>query len=279
MESEARVLPIALSIAGSDSSGGAGIQADLKTFQALGVFGMSAITAVTVQNTQKVYAVHEIPPDIVYDQIIRLFEDTPIQAVKVGMVASVMLIEAVSAALVRVRCPVVVLDPVMVSKSGYVLLEKDARQALTARLFPLTTVVTPNIPEADILTGGAIRDEAQMRKAARQIAEMGASSVVIKGGHLNSDQAVDIVYDGTCFEVLTGRRIATRNTHGTGCTFSSAIAAYQARGCGFFEAVRRAKQYVSGAIAHGLSIGKGHGPTHHFYELYARAGVRYSQDL
>jgi hydroxymethylpyrimidine/phosphomethylpyrimidine kinase len=279
MKPEVReVPPVALTIAGSDSSGGAGIQADLKTFQALGVFGMSAITAVTVQNTQKVYAVYEIPPNVVHDQIVCLFEDTPIQAVKIGMVASVALIEAVSAALARVQCPVVVLDPVMVSKSGYALLNQDGRQALTARLFPLTTVVTPNIPEAEALTGAAIRDEAQMRAAARQIADLGASSVVIKGGHLNSAQAVDIAYDGNRFEVLTGRRIATRNTHGTGCTFSSAIAAYQARGSGFFDAVRHAKQYVAGAIAHGLAIGKGHGPTHHFYDLYARAGVRYTPE-
>jgi hydroxymethylpyrimidine/phosphomethylpyrimidine kinase len=269
-------VPVALTIAGSDSSGGAGIQADLKTFQALGVFGMSAITAVTVQNTQKVYAVHAIPPDIVYDQVVCLFEDTPIQAVKIGMVASAALIEAVSAALVKVQCPVVVLDPVMTSKSGHDLLDLDGRRALTARLFPMATVVTPNIPETEILIGGAIRDEAQMRTAARKIIELGVPNVVIKGGHLDGAQAVDIVFDGNRFETLTGRRIATRNTHGTGCTFSSAIAAYQARGCGFFEAARRAKQYVTGAIAHGLSIGKGHGPTHHFYDLYARAGVCYS---
>ncbi|RJQ86521.1 MAG: bifunctional hydroxymethylpyrimidine kinase/phosphomethylpyrimidine kinase [Desulfobacteraceae bacterium] len=266
-------MPVALTIAGSDSSGGAGIQADLKTFQALGVFGMSAITAVTVQNTQKVFAVQEMPPNIVHDQIVCLFEDTPIQAVKIGMVASVALIEAVAAALAEVQCPVVVLDPVMISKSGYALLEPDARRALVARLFPLAKVVTPNIPEAEVLIGGTIRDEAQMRSAARRIAELGVANVVVKGGHLDTPQAVDIVFDGTRFRILTGKRIATRNTHGTGCTFSSAIAAYLARGFDFFEAVQRAKEYVSGAIAHGLPIGKGHGPTHHFFDLYARAGI------
>lgn len=274
MHESTQAPPVALTIAGSDSSGGAGIQADLKTFQALGVFGMSAITAVTVQNTQKVYAVQEISPDIVHDQIVCLFEDITIHAVKIGMVASVGLIDAVAAALRRVQCPTVVLDPVMISKSGYALLQPDARRALVSRLFPLAKVVTPNIPEAEVLIGATILDEAQMHAAARRIADMGVPNVVVKGGHLKTARAVDIVYDGIRFEALADERIATRNTHGTGCTFSSAIAAYQARGAGFIEAVRNAKQYVTGAIAHALPIGKGHGPTHHFYDLYARAGMR-----
>jgi hydroxymethylpyrimidine/phosphomethylpyrimidine kinase len=267
-------LPIALTIAGSDSSGGAGIQADLKTFQALGVFGMSAITAVTVQNTQKVYAIQEMTPRIVHDQIICLFEDTEIQAVKIGMVSSVALIEAIAAALGAVQRPPVVLDPVMVSKSGYALLQADARQALIEHLFPLARVVTPNIPEAELLVGTEIKDLEQMRAAARRIVQMGVPNVVVKGGHTGGDQAVDILYDGLAFSELSAARIATRHTHGTGCTFSSAIAAWLARGCAFPEAVRRAKQYVTGAIAHALAIGKGHGPTHHFYELYAKAGMK-----
>jgi hydroxymethylpyrimidine/phosphomethylpyrimidine kinase len=272
-ESKLQRPPIALTIAGSDSSGGAGIQADLKTFQALGVFGMSAITAVTVQNTQKVYAVQEISPQIVHDQIVCLFDDTPIDAVKIGMVAGVALIEAIAAALASVRCPVVVLDPVMVSKSGYSLLAPDARSALIARLFPLATVVTPNIPEAEVLLGDTIGNEGQMREAARRIAAMGVAKVVVKGGHLKTATAMDIVFDGARMEDLTAERIPTRNTHGTGCTFSSAIAAHMARGIDFIQSVQRAKQYVTGAIANALPIGKGHGPTHHFYDLYARAGM------
>jgi hydroxymethylpyrimidine/phosphomethylpyrimidine kinase len=266
-------LPVALTIAGSDCSGGAGIQADLKTFQALGVFGMSAVTAVTVQNTQKVHAIQEMAPHIVHDQIACLFEDAEIQAVKIGMVAGVELIEAIAAALGAVARPPVVLDPVMVSKSGYALLKPDARQALMDRLFPLAQVVTPNIPEAELLIGAAITNLAQMRAAAQRIAGMGVPNVVVKGGHLGGEQAVDILHDGSSFWELSGERIATRNTHGTGCTFSSAIAAWLARGCALPEAVQRAKRYVSGAIAHALAIGKGHGPTHHFYDLYARAGM------
>jgi hydroxymethylpyrimidine/phosphomethylpyrimidine kinase len=269
----AATLPVALTIAGSDSSGGAGIQADLKTFQALGVFGMSAVTAVTVQNTQKVYAIQEMAPHIVHDQIVCLFEDAEIQAVKIGMVAGVELIEAIAAALGTVRRVPVVLDPVMVSKSGYALLKPEARQALMDRLFPLATVVTPNIPEAELLIGAAIADLAQMRSAAQRIARMGVPNVVIKGGHLGGGQAVDVLYDGSGFCELSDERIATRNTHGTGCTFSSAIAAWMARGCTFPEAAQRAKRYVTGAIANSLAIGKGHGPTHHFYDLYARAGM------
>jgi hydroxymethylpyrimidine/phosphomethylpyrimidine kinase len=267
-------IPIALTIAGSDSSGGAGIQADLKTFQALGVFGMSAITAVTVQNTQKVYAIQEMTPQIVHDQITCLFEDAEIRAVKIGMVSSVGLIQAIAAALGSVNRSPVVLDPVMVSKSGYALLQPDARQALMDHLFPLAQVVTPNIPEAEWLTGREIRGPEQMRAAARHIAQMGVPNVVIKGGHLGGPHSVDILYNGEAFSELSDPRIATRHTHGTGCTFSSAVAAWLARGCAFPEAVRRAKAYVTGAIAHALEIGKGHGPTHHFYELYERAGMK-----
>lgn len=261
----------ALTIAGSDSSGGAGIQADLKTFQAHGVFGTTAITAVTVQNTQKVLDIQEISPEIVRAQILCLFDDMPIHAVKIGMVSSIPLIHAIGEALSRVPCPPVVLDPVMISKSGYALLKEEARSALVEGLFPLAEVVTPNIFEAEALIGDKIRTLGEMREAARRITGYGAGKVVVKGGHLGGDRATDILYDGREFQELDSVRIDTRNTHGTGCTFSSAIAANLALGFPFFEAAERAKAYITGAIRHALPIGRGHGPTHHFYDLYARA--------
>lgn len=264
-------LKTALTIAGSDSSGGAGIQADLKTFQALGVYGMSAITAVTVQNTQKVYAIQEVEPHIVHDQITCLFEDIDVHAVKIGMVSSVALIEAIAAALNAVVRPPVVLDPVMISKSGYALLKPEACKALIRELFPLAEVVTPNIHEAEALVGTPIATLTEMESAARRIVQLGARKVVVKGGHLGGEQAIDVIFDGRQFRHAATARVATRNTHGTGCTFSSAIAAHLALGKPFFEAVLAAKQFVSGAIAHALAIGKGHGPTHHFFDLYARA--------
>ncbi len=263
----------ALTIAGSDSSGGAGIQADLKTFQALGVFGTSAITAITVQNTQKVYAIQEIDPQIVHDQITCLFDDMEIGAVKIGMVSSIPLIEAIEKALKSVGVPKVVLDPVMISKSGYSLLKEESRQALVEKLFPLAQVVTPNIHEAEALVGRSITDVEQMEEAAKEIRELGASRVVIKGGHLGGDHAMDILYDGKDFRKLVSPYIETKNTHGTGCTFSSAITAYLARDFSFFDAVTQAKEYIGGAIAHSLNLGKGHGPTHHFFDLYEKAGM------
>ncbi len=263
----------ALTIAGSDSSAGAGIQADLKTFHALGVYGMSAVTAVTVQDTRKVHAIQEIDPGIVRDQILCLFDDIRIDAVKIGMVSSVRLIEAVSDALRRVERPPIVLDPVMISKSGYPLLQKEARRCLVEKLFPLAEVVTPNIHEAEALVTGPIDSPAAMERAAGRIVALGAARVVIKGGHLSGDRATDILYDGVETRRLTSRRLATANTHGTGCTFSSAIAAGLARGMDFFDAVEQAKTYITGAIAHALDIGKGHGPTHHFFQLYAKAGI------
>jgi hydroxymethylpyrimidine/phosphomethylpyrimidine kinase len=262
----------ALTIAGSDSSGGAGIQADLKTFQALGVYGMSAVTAVTVQNTRRVHAVEEIDPQIVHDQITCLFDDITIHAVKIGMVSSVRVINAIADALETVRRPPVVLDPVMISKSGYALCAADARQALVERLFPLADVVTPNLHEAEALVGRAIADLEQMEAAARQIVRQGAEKVVVKGGHLHGRDATDLLFDGRSVRRLSSPRTATANTHGTGCTFSSAIAAYLARGEAFFEAVQKAKVYITGAIEHALDIGRGHGPTHHFFDLYGRAG-------
>ncbi|MCG6972547.1 MAG: bifunctional hydroxymethylpyrimidine kinase/phosphomethylpyrimidine kinase [Desulfobacterales bacterium] len=264
---------VALTIAGSDSSGGAGIQADLKTFQALGVFGMSAVTAVTVQNTQKVYDIQEIRPKIVHDQIACLFDDIEIHAVKIGMVSGIELIQAIAKALKSVNPPAVVLDPVMISKSGYHLLKQDAKDALIRYLFPLAEVVTPNIYEAQAITGHDIHNTDDMKTAAVDILNLGAKKVVVKGGHLGKDQATDILYDGREFNKLQSRRVDTKNTHGTGCTFSSAIAANIALGKPFFEAVTLAKAYITGAIEHALSIGKGHGPTHHFFDIYAKAGL------
>lgn len=263
----------ALTIAGSDSSGGAGIQADLKTFQALGVFGMTAITAVTVQNTRKVYDIQEIAPAIVKGQILCLFDDIEIHAVKIGMVSDVALIDAIADALAQVECPPVVLDPVMISKSGYALLKEDAQQALIERLFPLADVVTPNIFEAERLVGHTIASTVEMRIAAREILDLGARQVVVKGGHAEDAQATDILYDGQTYRELTSPRYPTANTHGTGCTFSSAIAANLALGHSFFDAATHAKTYISGAIRNALDIGRGHGPTHHFFDLYARAGM------
>jgi len=266
-------MKVALTIAGSDSSGGAGIQADIKTFQAHGVFGMSVITAVTAQNTQKVYDVQEIRPQLVHDQITCLFEDTPIHAVKIGMVSSIELITVIAAALKEVNPPLVVLDPVMISKSGYRLLKPDAQEALVQHLFPLAEVVTPNIYEAEALVGKKIRTLDEMKAAAEAILKLSAKKVVVKGGHLGNAVATDILYDGNRFMELQSSRIDTRNTHGTGCTFSSAIAANLALGKDFFSAVTLAKTYITGAIRHSLSIGKGYGPTHHFFDLYRRAGM------
>ena len=258
-------IKVALTIAGSDSCGGAGIQADLKTFQALGVYGVSAITAVTVQNTRKIYALQEVEPRIVHDQIACLFEDMKIQAVKIGMVSSVGLIQAIAEALAKYQGPPVVLDPVMISKSGYALLRPDAQRALIELLFPLAEVVTPNLPEAGLLTGQDILTVEQMEAAAKQIVESGVGKVVVKGGHLAGDQAIDVLYDGRRFQRLAGPRIGSGEIHGTGCTFSSAITAILARGSSFFEAVQQAKSYITGAIAHGLKIGEGHGLAHHFW--------------
>lgn len=269
-------MKIALTIAGSDASGGAGIQADLKTFQALGVFGMSAVTAVTVQNTQKVYAVEEISPAIVRDQILRLYEDTPIDAVKIGMVSSIPLIESIAEALEQASPVNVVLDPVMISKSGYSLLNEDARTALVELLFPLADVVTPNIHEAQALIGENIDTTEAMAEAARDIARLGARRVMLKGGHLGGPHATDIVFDGQEVRHFSSNRIATQNTHGTGCTLSAAIAAHLAREMDFFTAVAEAKHFITGAIENALKIGKGHGPTQHFWDLYTRAGLNLS---
>ncbi|EAX47718.1 phosphomethylpyrimidine kinase [Thermosinus carboxydivorans Nor1] len=262
----------ALTIAGSDSSGGAGIQADLKAFAANGVFGMSVITAVTAQNTQGVFAVQDIDPAVIAKQIEAVFEDIEVDAVKIGMVSRIETIETIAAGLKKYRARNVVVDPVMVSKSGYHLLNPAAESKLTALLLPLATVVTPNIPEAEVITGMKITSLQDMEEAAKMIHCFGPQNVLLKGGH-RTDDATDILFDGNTFRYFSSPRIATTNTHGTGCTLSAAIAANLARGYAVYDAVALAKEYITTAIAHALAIGKGVGPTHHFYDLYKRAGV------
>ena len=261
-----------LTIAGSDSSGGAGIQADLKTFSAHGVFGMTVITAVTAQNTQGVFAVQDILPEIIGSQIDAIFDDIRVDGLKIGMVSQTDTINVIGERLRRYKPLNIVLDPVMVSKSGYHLLQPEAGEALIKQLLPLATVVTPNIPEAEMITGEAVRSLKDMERAALTIYGMGPKNVLLKGGHLTG-AATDILFDGISFKYYEAGRIQTKNTHGTGCTLSSAIAANLARGFSMEMAISKAKEYITGAIENSLTIGKGVGPTHHFYELYKKAGI------
>lgn len=262
----------ALTIAGSDSSGGAGIQADLKTFAAYGVFGMSVITAITAQNTLGVTAVQDISPEMITKQIEAIFDDMGADAVKVGMVSQPETICAIVAGLKKYAPAFIVIDPVMISKSGYHLLQPDAEKVLISELLPLSTVVTPNIPEAEVLVRKKIETLTEMEEAARAIHAMGPRNVLLKGGH-RSDDATDILFDGQKVLRFEAPRVPTRNTHGTGCTLSSAIAANLAKNLSVEQAVAAAKQYITIAIEHALPIGKGVGPTHHFYELYQKAGL------
>ena len=261
-----------LTIAGSDSSGGAGIQADLKTFSAHGVYGMSVITAVTAQNTQGVFAVEDISKDVIAKQIEAIFDDIEVDGVKIGMVSQVQTIEVIAEQLRRYSPQTIVLDPVMVSKSGFHLLNPLAESTLIKELLPMAMIVTPNIPEAEVMTKMSIRTLKQMEEAAKAIYQMGAKNVLLKGGHLEKE-STDILYDGQEFSYFSSPRIATKNTHGTGCTLSSAITSNLALGYTLYEAVLRAKEYITIAIQHSLSIGKGVGPTHHFYTLYKKAGL------
>ena len=258
-----------LTIAGSDSCGGAGIQADLKTFSAHQVFGMSVITAVTAQNTQGVFAVQDISPDIIQKQIEAIFDDITVAAIKVGMVSRTETIKIIAETLCKYPIENLVIDPVMVSKSGFHLLQPDAKEALIKHLLPMATVVTPNLPEAEVITGMIIKTVEDMKKAAEIIYQMGPKYVLVKGGHLEGE-AVDILYDGNNFTHYNSPRIATKNTHGTGCTLSSAIAANLGKGLSVSEAIENAKNYITIAIENSFSIGKGVGPVHHFYELYNR---------
>ena len=265
MAKSGTVPPISLTIAGSDSSGGAGIQADLKTFSAFGVYGASVITALTAQNTVGVQGVHGAPPDFIAAQFDSVCSDLNVASAKIGMLATVGVIEVVAEKLKAHALARVVLDPVMVAKSGDRLLAPDARDALVEKLFPLADVVTPNTEEArDILEGPEIENLAQMKDAARALHERGAKCVLLKGGHI-TDGAVDIFFDGENEFALEGRRIDTPHTHGTGCTLSSAIAAGLALGESTIEAVRKAKDFIQGAIENALAIGNGRGPLNHMY--------------
>lgn len=257
----------ALTIAGSDSGGGAGIQADLKTFSALGVFGTSAITAITAQNTTGVTAVHEVPPEIVAAQVDAVLTDIGADAVKTGMISSAEIIRVVAAKVREYGISTLVVDPVMVATSGDRLLREDAVEALRTELLPLAVVATPNLPEAEVLIGREIGTLDAMREAAKAIVGLGARSVLVKGGHLAGD-ATDVFYDGSGFTELPARRIETTSTHGTGCTLASAIAALLARGESLESAIGGAKVYVTAAIERAYPIGHGHGPVHHFHRWW-----------
>jgi hydroxymethylpyrimidine/phosphomethylpyrimidine kinase len=258
----------ALTIAGSDSGGGAGIQADLKTFAAHRVYGTSAITAVTAQNTLGVTAWQALPADLVTAQIEAIAGDIGADAVKIGMLGSAAIVEAVAAAIADIDLPHVVLDPVMVAKGGDRLLDKDAVATLRLELLARAHVVTPNLPEAEVLAGMAIGSIDDMRTAGERILALGPRVVVVKGGHLDGPESIDVVVsrDGT-YE-LRAPRIATRHTHGTGCTLSSAIAANLALGMDDRTALTRAREYLDGALRHAPDIGRGHGPLGHFWRLY-----------
>ena len=260
--------PIALTIAGSDSGGGAGIQADLKTFSALGVYGASVITAVTAQDTQRVYDVVEMTPQFVASQIDAVLGDIGADAVKTGMLASAPIIDAVANRLERWSARSLVVDPVMVAKGGDKLLRDDAIQTLKERLIPLAAVLTPNIPEAEALVGGKLVSWDDIREAARELHALGAANVVIKGGHREGSVVLDLLFDGTDFHEYAAGRVDTESTHGTGCTFASAIAATLAKGDTARNAVAAAKAYVTLALQNAYPIGHGHGPVHHFYRYW-----------
>lgn len=264
---------IAVTIAGSDSGGGAGIQADLKTFSALGVYGASVVTALTAQNTRGVSAIHEAPPEFVRAQMDAVFSDLAVDAVKIGMLANPAVIEAVAAGLEAWRPGRVVLDPVMIAASGDQLLRDEAVETLRRRLFPLVQLVTPNLPEAGRLLERPVgEDRASMEAAARALLDLGPEAVLLKGGHGTGEESADLLLDEGGPLWLSAPRHRTRNTHGTGCTLSSAIAAGLARGLSMADAVAEGKRYVTDAIvaADGLSIGTGHGPVHHFHAIWPR---------
>jgi hydroxymethylpyrimidine/phosphomethylpyrimidine kinase len=272
LRSDSRSYFRVLTIAGSDSGGGAGIQADLKTFAALGCYGTSAITALTAQNTLGVSAIHPVPPDFVAAQIAAVFEDIGTDAVKLGMLFSSQLIRAVAEQLRKYAARNIVLDPVMVAQSGDRLLEDDAVEAIREYLMPLANIVTPNIPEAEVLAGRRFRCIEDLEEATRELARHGSEAVLLKGGHREDADSSDLLY--LCREnrllTLPAERIASRNNHGTGCTLSSAIAAHLARGEDLETAVRQAKIYITAALRAGAAyrLGNGHGPVHHFFRYW-----------
>jgi len=256
---------IALTIAGSDSSGGAGIQADLKSFAAQGVFGASVLTALTAQNTLGVQSVHEVPPEFIAAQIDAVCADFQVHGAKTGMLASAEVVHIVAQKIQQWDLGNLVVDPVMVAKSGSILLAAEAIHALRTQLLPLALIVTPNIPEASVLCGRHLDEESDedLKNAAKEILQMGSRYVLIKGGHRNGD-AIDILFDGTHFESFSATRIETKHTHGTGCTLSAAIAALLAKGQQVPQAVENAKKYITAAIAQAPGLGHGHGPLQHF---------------
>jgi hydroxymethylpyrimidine/phosphomethylpyrimidine kinase len=263
-------VPIAVTIAGSDSGGGAGIQADLKTFSALGIYGASVVTALTAQNTKGVFAIHEVPADFIAAQMDAVFSDLDVGAVKIGMLGNAAAIDAVAAGLERHHARNVVLDPVMAASSGKILLPADAIGALR-KLIAQANVLTPNLPEAAVLLDTAeARDEDEMRRQAKTLLALGPGAVLIKGGHGSGSDSVDLLLDADACTRFAAPRIDTRNTHGTGCTLASAIAAGLAKGLPLGDAVREAKAYVSAAIAAAdrLHVGSGHGPVHHFHKWW-----------
>ena len=270
------MIPNVLSIAGSDPSGGAGIQADLKTFSALGCYGMAALTALTAQNTRGVTAVHVPPASFLGAQIDAVFADIDVAAVKIGMLATGEVVRTVASRLTRNPGLPVVVDPVLVATSGDSLGDPDIVEALREHLLPLATVITPNLSEAARLADLPVaEDEDAMRATAEALHRRGARAVLIKGGHLSGSDAVDLLSDGTDLQVFRAARVETRNTHGTGCTLSSAITAYLARGLALADAVGAAKTYLTVAIAESgqLSVGRGHGPVHHFHAQWPGAEI------
>lgn len=261
----------ALTIAGSDCSGGAGIQADIKTMSAHGVFAMSVIVSVVAENTSRVLAIEDVLPSMVEAQIDAIFEDIAVDAVKVGMLSSPDIMQAVADKLKEYNAINVVIDPVMYAKNGCPLMDPSAINAYITTIVPLAYILTPNIPEAEAISGIKIDNAADVEQACKIIHGMGCRYVLIKGGHAQGDP-IDVLYDGSEYEYFAHKRINTKNTHGTGCTLSSAIASNLALGMSISEAVKLAKEYVTTAITHALEIGKGNGPTNHFYELYRKGG-------
>jgi hydroxymethylpyrimidine/phosphomethylpyrimidine kinase len=261
-------IPKALTIAGSDSSGGAGIQADLKTFTAHKVYGMSVLTSITAQNTKKVLGIHNLSPEFIGLQLVAVATDFEVNAVKTGMLSTAPIIKSISDQIKRYKIPNLVVDPVMISKSGARLLEKEAETSLKNDIIPIAFIVTPNIPEAEVIAGMEIGTIEQMKEAAEKIIAMGPKNVLIKGGHLKDNKdAVDIFYDGEDFYEIATKWIKTKNTHGTGCTYSAAICANLAKGLDVLEAVSKAKDYVTSAIEKSFNIGSGHGPLNHFHNI------------
>lgn len=262
----------ALTIAGSDCSGGAGIQADIKTISAHGVFAMSVIVSVVAENTSRVIEVGDVPTKIIKAQMDAVFEDIPVDAVKIGMLSTPECMSAVAEKLAQYKPYNVVIDPVMYAKNGCPLMNPDAVESFIAIILPFADLLTPNIPEAEAISGIKINNINDMENAARKIYELGAKNVLIKGGH-SSGEPTDLLYDGKEFIKFSKERINTKNTHGTGCTLSSAIAANLALGAKLDESVAMAKEYVTEAIRHALELGKGNGPTNHFYRLYKNSGM------